>query len=210
MSNTRVQQQDPAEVLKNFFRVYGKYVIAFFVVIFVLYIGSTIYTSHQNTKNLESASVYQKFSQAVTAKNTNTMAQIVSSLQQNYKSSPYTAMASIQLAKSLYSNNDYVAAATNLNWVIINAQSANYVDMAKLDLAKVYIQQGNMNAAHDILLSAHSAAFDVPYLEEQGDMYVVQGDTQKAISAYKEALSKSQGDEQASQLLDFKLGVIGG
>ncbi len=125
-------------------------------------------------------------------------------LKNNYSSTPYATMGTLYLAKQYVEAEDYDSAAKSLQWVIDNSDQENTVHTAKVRMARVLAAQNKLD---DALKQLQSTAFPESYShlvdEVSGDIYLQQGEVQKAREAYKRASLKNNSDVLRMKLDDL-------
>lgn len=194
---------------RNFWQIWGKYIIAVIVVILVVYIISLVLSQNNKSQAQKAAVIYSKFTNAVNDKQIDDAYKLAKELEKDFAQVTYSAMASIQSAKLAWESKDYTKAADFLTWTINNAKDSGFVDLARLRLANVYIDQGKFDDALNMLRAKHDPAFDALYYMGRGDLYVAKGDNLKARDAYQEALKKAGQDRSVVQAIQLKLDVLG-
>jgi len=120
---------------------------------------------------------------------------------QQHKDSNYALLAALQLAKQAVEDQDFAEAVKQLNWVKTNANETSIQAVASLRLARVQLEQSDYQQALDSLTSVKADAFSAQVAEIKGDVYLSQGDLDKARAAYSQALEKNT----ANGLLKMKL-----
>lgn len=142
------------------------------------------------------------------------MASAVSAQAQSLKAlhgaSQYGGYSALVLAKLAVLDEDFDGAASELKWVVDNANDAALKRLAALRLARVETVRGNDQTALALVQGAVPAPFVALYAELEGDIYFRQGDREAARVAYQRALdSLAPGDASARPMLELKLSQVG-
>lgn len=209
MAHLDLHEQEQLSNLKHLWRLYGKYILAVLVVAIIAYLSSMLWNWNSGSNAAKAAVMYSNFTTANSQGDKINAAKLVSQLQLEYPKTEYTAMASMLAAKTAFQNNDSVTAIKMLTWTIDNAKDKGLVDIARLRLSAVYIDQKKFDKAMALLLEKHDPAFDPLYYTARGDLYVAKGDINKARDAYKEALQKIGQDSNAAQGIQMRLEILG-
>ena len=107
----------------------------------------------------------------------------------DYDDTSYASMAAMLQARMAAEQNDWDKAAASLTWVVDNSDDEGISHIARLRLARVLLQQDKADAALALLDDAEQDAFAADYEELLGDIYLQQGEKDKARSAYAKAVA---------------------
>lgn len=209
MTKLNMSEQEQVMQIKDFFIKYGKYFGVLLVVVIVVYLFSIFNNMSSQKKSIEAATIYASFVSAQTANNDTSALTIVKQLQNDFSGTEYATEASFLYADTAFKNNKLDVASQMLNWILSNSKDKGYIDLARLRLANVYIDQKNFDGALKLLQETHDQAFDGLYYLARGDLYIAQGNNSKARDAYKEALEKSGQDSNLAQVIQMRMQVLG-
>lgn len=135
----------------------------------------------------------------------------ITQLQTEFAGSIYASLAGLVQAKTLFEQEDYAAAATQLEWVMARADAVGIVHIARTRLAQVYLNLDDAEAVLAIIPEDDMANFEARYYELQGDAYLLRGqdgDAELAKDAYQMSLDAGpSGDSR--QWVELKLHNIG-
>jgi predicted negative regulator of RcsB-dependent stress response len=118
-----------------------------------------------------------------------TIRHLAEGLKDDYASSTYASFAALHLARLAVMEDDLVTAEKELRWVLIAKPTEEVRMLAELRLARVVAARGDLQAALEILLSAEAGAYEPAYAEARGDIYLQQGEPDKAVESYEAALA---------------------
>ncbi len=157
-----------------------KYILALLLtasVIFIIYRDYSI--SSSNAQQLESAKLYDNFLTS-SMEDKRTRAEEIINL---YPDTLYADFAALHLAKISADNNNLEQAEENLNWVIARSSSwgAEFnplQSIAKLRLARIYLEQGKADNVMDLLGEEQTLT---------ASLYEVKGDAEKSLNQISEA-----------------------
>jgi predicted negative regulator of RcsB-dependent stress response len=208
MAHFDLHEQEQISKIKYFWRDWGKYITSVVVVAIIAYVSSVVWNWHNESQAQRAAVIYAKFMEGVNGNNSGLALQNALLLEKNYPATEYSSLASIWAAK-LVAPKDTNTAIKLLNWTINHASDKGLVNLARLDLATLFIDQKRFTEAQQLLMQKHDPVFDGQYYETLGDLYVAQGNLVMARDAYKAALQKSPQDSPVGQSIQFKLDVLG-
>jgi predicted negative regulator of RcsB-dependent stress response len=105
-------------------------------------------------------------------------------------------------------------AVTDLKTVVDNSEDAALVQIAKLRLARVFIQLGRFDDALALLDVGKAGSFAEQVNEVRGDVLLAKGDSSGARAAYEAAIAAAQaGDPRratgGNEYLQLKLQELG-
>lgn len=115
--------------------------------------------------------------------------------------SPYATLAGLMLARLAMEAGDDAAAEQHLNWVVSNAVSEEWGQIARLRLARVQLALGRDREAEGTLGQVTLTGLEAEKQELLGDILAGRGQSDQARGAY-EAARDAGG---ASGLIQFKL-----
>ena len=127
-------------------------------------------------------------------------------LQDDYKSTPYAAVASLKTADVYAQKGEYEPAVKALNWVIDNSSEDAYKDLARVRLARVFTAQNKLADAEKLANATYPKAYESIVEEIKGDIFVAQKKLADARTAYDKAIVTSKGD---TELLKMKRANLG-
>ena len=122
------------------------------------------------------------------------VAEIRQTLVNDLAKTPYASLAQLHWAAQLVKEERPDEARTALDWVVQNSGDDGLKALARLRLARVDLQAGNVDAAlekegADVDAVLVPNGFEGLYLELRGDALLQKGDRGNARSAYDEALA---------------------
>lgn len=122
----------------------------------------------------------------------------------DYDDTVYASLAAMLQAKLATEKNDWDKASSALNWVVENTDDEGLRHIARLRLSRVLMQQDKTDAALALLDDIDQGAFVADYEELLGDLYLQQGDKDKARTAYAKAVVVASASGN-SRLIQMKL-----
>lgn len=128
-------------------------------------------------------------------------------LKNSYSSTPYAALAALELAKFKARNGDLDEAAERLRWVLGNSSQQTVRNMARIRLARLLNAQNKNDEALELLSSAELSPGYTSLIEEiKGDALLAKGEKLKAREAYTKALIGIGGNSEYLRMKRDDLG----
>ena len=169
--------------------------------------GFNYWTSTQ-TQKAESLSVnYSQLLIAFNEERFNDAETLADAIIQFNENSSYSALSKMLLAKIKFDSGDNVAAKSLLQQVVAEGREIELTATARERLARIYLQEGNTEAAEETLLNKNRRTSDRS-LELLGDIYQAQKNIEEASVIYNEALDYYQASNQDSRYLLLKINML--
>lgn len=202
--SVHLTEEEQLEVLKRWWKDYGKIILAAVVAAVVAYFAWTTWQEKSNAKK-ESASVqYDALvkllnvgpDKQLSEADKNAAATIANELKEKNGNSLYAQSAAFYLAKAAVDAGNLDAAITELKWILSSKPDVATAQLAHLRLARVYIAKAAYTEAQAELAEEPSKAFASEYAEVRGDLLKAQGNKEAAATSYKKALETTDPQQQ--------------
>ncbi len=203
-----LEEQEQIDELKSWWNKNGKMVSTLLIAIIIAYAGYLAWNAYQHNQAVGGSTGYQdllvtdvKDLKAVKAKAANVM--------EDYASTPYAGRSALYAAKINYEAGDVKSSKAQLQWAIANATETSIQALASLQLANVLLEEEKLDDAIKLLDAKHDAGFDGLFWDLKGDVFVAQGKTADAKSAYERALTKLEPMGKYRIITQQKLDSLG-
>ncbi len=203
-----VTDEEQVLLLKVWWAQYGKSIIFGILLAVLMTTGYQYYQTKQSETLAKVSIQYAQLMIAVSEQNADNIAQLAGAIKTNYPKTTYATFSSLVLAREAVQYNKLADAATELTWVINHARDASLKQIARLRLARVQFSQGNASTALATLAQVNAPAFYSFAQEIRGDIYVTQGEREKARQAYTSVLA-DQTYGEALSFVQMKLDELG-
>lgn len=195
-------EDQQVDAIKSFIKDYGIAIVAG-AVIGLAGLFAWNHFSHAKKDNAENASIaYQQLLEKDLSATAMTAA--ISKFDDEHSQKGYQALLNLMEAKKAVDAEDFTLAAASLAKVIQAKPAQELVNIAKLRLARVQMQEHSFDKALATLADLTSPAFVAQRDELKGDIFVHQGQQQQAKDAYQAAkdamLVSGQGVSQGLQM----------
>ncbi len=182
-------EEQQLEALRKWWQENGRGVLAGVVLGLGAVAGWRGWIYYTEARAESASSVYQSLMQDLSAEEFGAVAERADELIQEYTATPYAELAALGDARAAVEQGDYERAKTRLQWARDNANQDNIRHIARIRLARVFRQTGDVDQALATIEPEFPVAFRAAVEELRGDLYLAKGDRDKAREAYREALA---------------------
>ena len=201
-----LSEKEQIELIKQWWREYGWYLIGGAAVSVLGYFGLNQYRLYQDGMAEEAGALYREMLAAV-EDDRDDVDGLLARLRAEYASSPYTDQAGLLMAKHLLIQ-DSERAARELRLVMENASDQDLAMIARLRLARVQAYREDYAAALAVLEVEEAGQFAARISEIKGDIHVALGEADAARSAYIQALTAAGADSLDRNFVQMKLNDV--
>ena len=197
--STYLSDDEQAEALKKWWKENAVSIIVGAGLGFGIIFGWQGWQMFQTSQGEAASQLYAQIEQATKsgADFDNTATQ----LKADYAGTAYASYAAMQQAKVAYKAGNPDRARSELEWVMANAPDPVLVDLARLRLAALLVDQQQYDAAKEVIAAA-GTFMKGDFEQFQGDIARAQGDKVAALAAYQAAASSGVTD---MRLLSMKI-----
>ena len=200
---------DESEQLKKWWQSYGNALILG-IVLGSTALGGLKYWQHYKAKQTEAASqLYEQLMQNFQRRAAADVDETGNKLVQDYASTPYAGKAALVMAKMRFDANDAKTARQHLQWAMDKATETATRQAARLRLARLLLDQGELDPALELTNVKDQTGFEADYLEIKGDILTAKGRADEARAAYRAALKHLAKESPYQQVLAMKLDDLG-
>ena len=201
-------EEEQVEKMQKFWEDYKRSIIAVIVILLGAYGAFNFYTN-QSIKNLEIASqLYQEILiEKITA--IESITEKVTLLKKTSSNTPYASRSAIYLSKLYSQDNKKESAIKELIWARDNATEESIQSLADYLLANLYFVAGDLDEALIAVKKINTIGFQVLAKDMMGDIYLQQGDSEKAKKSYLNSLELYKGQGDVRKVLQNKIDSIG-
>jgi predicted negative regulator of RcsB-dependent stress response len=211
--STHLTEEEQLEVLKRWWKDYGKTIIAAIVASIAIYFGWTTWQEKQHAKAESASAQYDTLvkllnvepGKALTDSDKATAEHIANELKEKNGKSLYAQGAAFYLAKSAVDAGNLDKAIAELQWILSSKPAVATEQLTRVRLARVYVAKAAYAEAQAQIAEEPSKAFASEYAEVRGDILKAQGNKEAAATAYKKALETTDPQNQErSMILQMK------
>lgn len=205
-----LQQQEELEEVKRIWHKWLKWVVLLLVAIALIVVFVSAYRNFRSYQNTRATDELISFQEDLQEKQESAAFQQVAALQKNYPHTLPAGIATASLGTLAFYSGRTGDALRHYQWVYDHEKNAFLKGIAATDLAKIKMQQGQLQEALELLKKPPTEEVYFLFEDLKGDIYKSMGDNTKAANAYNRALSalpkesavikKSDLEEIASQI----------
>ena len=207
--SVHLSEEEQLEVLKRWWKDYGRTVIIAVLVAVIGYFGYTTWQDQKRQKMEKASEVYEQLlklanaepGKVLTDSDKATITHLAGELKDGNSESLYAHSAAFFLAKLAVEDNKLDVAVSELKWVLSAQPEAATEQLARLRLARVLTAQQAFDDALAQLSPEPAAAFTSEYAEARGDVLKLQGDLGAALTAFEKALAATDPQQQERYML---------
>lgn len=206
--SVHLTEEEQIESLKRWWKDYGKLVLTAIIIAVAAYLGWNSWKDHQRVKAEKASATYEQLVKIINqeagkplSETDRAMAnQLANELKTNNKRL-YAHTAAFFLAKIAVEDNKLDQAVSELQWVLSAKPDLATEQIARLRLARVLTAKKSYDDALAQLARDPAAALAADYAEARGDIYKLQGNLEKARTAYDAALAATNPQQQERYML---------
>ena len=201
-------EEEQIEKIEQIWRRHKKLIISGIIIFLASYFSYDFY-SNQKIKNAENASQLYQEILIEKVSNIDLIKEKVFLLKEGSSSTPYASRAAIYLSKIYSEENKYKKAIEELIWATENANEDSIQSMAYYLLANVYYVTDKLDEAMTSAKQIKTVGYQMLAKDIIGDIYLKQGNKEKAKESYLESLKLYKGQGDIRQVLQNKIDSIG-
>jgi predicted negative regulator of RcsB-dependent stress response len=186
-------EEQQVEALKKWWKENGSSIITGILLGLAVMFGARSWYSYQETQAGNASNIYSVMMSALGNGQEAVVTEQAGILIADYSGTPYATLAALALAKVKLGQGELAAAHAQLQWALENTTSDVFRHTVRLRLARVMIDEDNLDGAESLLAeSTPGPAFEPLYAELRGDIQLARGNASNARAEYEQALAGLQ------------------
>lgn len=200
-----ITEQQQIEQLKEWWKKNGTSTLIVFLIVLAATVGWHFWLKHRENKLERGSTHYEELLNAVVNDDDASTLKEANLLKDNYRYTPYAALAALMIARNDIYQNDYKNAEKELTWVMNHGSGDSLKEVARLRLGRLFIQEKHPQQALDLVQKINDPSY-LPMINElKGDSYLALNQIDEARLAYEQALSALPGYALMRPVLVMKL-----
>ena len=206
-----LEEQEQVAELKAWWKQHGNFIVTAVLAAALAFAGWQGWRWYSASQAAHAAAVFDTLAKAAQAGDAKALRDSAGTLIESYPRTLYASMGALVAARFHFDRNDAKSAKAQLQWVVDNAPSDDFRDIARLRLAAVLVDEKAYDEALKALDASHAAAYESQYAALRGDALLAKNQREEARAAYKLALDKA-GREQGAfrESVRVRLEALGG
>jgi len=206
-----LEEQEQVAELKAWWKQHGNLIVATVLACALAFAGWQGWRWYSASQAGQAAAQFDTVVKAAQAGDAKALRDAAGTLIESYPRTLYAAMGALVAARFHFDRNDLKAAKVQLQWVVDNAKSDDFRDLARLRLAAILLDEKTYDEALKVLEAKPAAAYVSQFEALRGDVLVAKNQPAEARAAYKLALDKA-GREQGAfrESVRMRLEALGG
>lgn len=192
-----LEEQEQISELKAWWAQYGTLVTTIAMIAALASVGWQGWQWYQNRNAAEAGALYFAVQQAAEQQDAQRARDAAGRLIGEYSGTAYAQLGALLSAGVQFGSGDLDNARAQLEWAADKGKDAALRDLARLRLATVLLQKGELDAALARLQAAPTATYAARFADLRGDVLAAQGKAAEARAAYQAAIEAlaSAGDQ---------------
>ena len=209
MATFDLDEQEQLDALQQFWRSYGRIVMAVVLAVVVGF-GGTKWWEHQTKTEAQSASAtFSKLEAVQAVEDFDLLSSLSDEIITQYGDTYYADLARLNLAKTETDAGNYEEGINLLSGVVNDSRDSSLVALARLRLSALYVMTEQFESAMSALDADADASMSGLFADMRGDIYAAQELQDEARAAYQEALSLLQEGNPWVDIVQIKIDSLG-
>jgi predicted negative regulator of RcsB-dependent stress response len=210
MAALDLEEQEQVAELKAWWNRYGNLILTALIIVLLIIAAFNGWRYYQRSQAVEASAMFDQLQNMAAAHDKAKSQEIAGLILERFPRTTFAPLAALINTKVQIDAGDTKAAKAQLQWVVDNAKDDELKTIARVRLAGVLLDEKSYDEALKLLDAPHPAYFDPLYADRKGDIFMAQGKTIEARSAWAEAYVKSDDKSPLRQTLQLKLELAGG
>lgn len=192
-------EEEQVEALKRWWKENGTSIIAGAVIGLGGIFGWQAWGNYQDRVGKDASLAFSQLVNAEQQGDVESASKQAELLRLEYEGSNYAIFAALTQARIKLDAGDNVAARSQLEWAMTNADDESLKNLAQLNLARLLLSEGDLEGAGK-LAGVESGGFAGDFAQLRGDIALQRGDKQGAFDAYTLAMTQEPSNRNLLQM----------
>ena len=203
-----IDDNEQNEKLRDIWINYKNFILIGLGLLLALYFGFTFLANQETKRNEMASQLYQEIL-IEKIENLKNIQLKTNSLKKGHLDTPYAGRASLHLGQLLAKSNKYEESINELKWASDEAKEVSIQSLARYTLALTYIATKDYKNAKIAAESIASKGFNALKMDLMGDIYLLEGNVDKAKEAFTAALGFYKDKNELAQVIQTKIDALG-
>ncbi|MFQ5756411.1 MAG: YfgM family protein [Acidiferrobacterales bacterium] len=207
--NEPYTDDEQVEKLKSWWKSYGNALVLGIALGVAIVFGNKYWTGYKKERAEAASVIYDRLITDYHNKAFDTVRASGTTLIENYAATPYAGLAAMILARVSFDEGKNEEARRQLQWAVENATDNGTRHAARLRLARLLINDNELESALALIAIEDIAGFEADYHELRGDIEAAKGNKAQARQEYQQALKYLSVSSSYRAVLNMKLDDLG-
>lgn len=195
--------------LKAWWKTYGNALLLGIALGLAILFGHRYWSQYRQEQAEMASAIYDELLANHRQKKFDAVRESSAKLIDEYASTPYAGLAALIVARVNFEMENGEAGREQLKWAMEHATDGGTRQVARLRLARVLADAGEVDAALALLDTNDITGFESEYHELRGDLAALKGNRQEARNAYRQALTHLDELSIYRSIVSMKLDELG-
>ena len=196
------------EKLRDIWINYKNFIFIGLGLLLVIYFGFTFLANQETKRNEIASQLYQEIL-IEKIENLENIQLKTNSLKKDHLDTPYAGRASLHLGQLLGKSNKHEESINELKWASDKAKEVSIQSLARYTLATTYIAMKDYKNAKMAAESIASNGFNALKMDLMGDIYLLEGNVDRAKESFTIALEFYKDKNELAQVIQSKIDALG-
>ena len=204
-----LEEQEQIDELKHFWKRYGNAITWLLIAVMGSYAAWNGYQYWQRQQSTKASALFDEVEKSAQSGDVAKLERAWNDMKDRFPGTTFAAQSALLAGRTFQQAEKTDAALSALKWASENASDGASVQLARLRLANLQIQQKAYDEATKTLAKPFTPAFSGLALDIQGDIFMAQNKPLDAVKAYTDAWSKLEVNNEYRRLVLAKLNALG-
>jgi predicted negative regulator of RcsB-dependent stress response len=203
-----LEEQEQLATIKAWWDRWGNLVLTAVTIVLLAIAAFNGWRWYERHEAGNAGALYDELLSAVEGGDLGRKKELAGTLIERYSRTVYAPMAALQVAKVNYEAGDRGAAQAQLRWVIDKSGHPELVQIARLRLAGLLLDEKSYDEALKLLAGEVPASLAASFADRRGDVLLAMGKAEEARAAYQEALDKADAQHPMRPIIQLKFDAL--
>jgi predicted negative regulator of RcsB-dependent stress response len=203
-----LEEQEQLATIKAWWDRWGNLLLTAVTVVLLAIAAFNGWRWYERHEAGNAGALYEEFVGALDGADIGRKKELAGTLIERYGRTVYAPLAALQIAKVNLEAGDAGAARAQLRWVIDKSGHPELVQIARLRLAGVLLDEKSHDEALTLLGGDVPPTLAVSFADRRGDVLMAMGKAEEARTAYREALDKADPQHPLRPIIQLKLDAL--
>ena len=203
-----IDDNEQNEKLRDIWINYKNFILIGLGLLLAVYFGFTFLANQETKRNEIASQLYQEIL-IEKIENLESIQLKTNSLKKDHLDTPYAGRASLHLGQLLGKSNKHEESINELKWASDKAKEVSIQSLARYTLATTYIAMKDYKNAKIAAESIASNGFNALKMDLMGDIYLLEGNVDRAKESFTIALEFYKDKNELAQVIQSKIDALG-